>query len=257
MIDIPPKILWLPPKPAIIRSLERAPLELGNFLPGMSGVMSVEGPKGPPTAISVPITAQQDTDGPMNWPAGVRKGDVAVLFEVSRNTAGGGALADVDMTASGWASPILNQSDATIGTVERDKISHKILTGSEGASFTGLSGSSNTCCKLLVIVRGNAPISSVGVSTVNNQVTTGNPTAQNNTSGSGTPPLIVFGWYMASAAVDPRTMSPAKDSEININAGSRDVWVAWKIYNSSPSNVSVDMDDEGTNYLRSFFLSLS
>jgi len=60
--------------------------------------------------------------------------------------------------------------------------------------------------------------------------------------------LIVLGCYVAAInAVNPRTFNPAKDGEIQATAvdGPEDLWLAYKIYNSSPADVSIDMDDEG------------
>ena len=56
-------------------------------------------------------------------------------------------------------------------------------------------------------------------------------------------------------------MSPAKDGEIQSDEGGIeffDNWLAYKIYNSSPADASVDMDDESSeNYLSSFFIECS
>lgn len=43
-------------------------------------------------------------------------------------------------------------------------------------------------------------------------------------------------------AVDPRSLSPARDSEINLT---NYLCFTYKIYNSSPADVAVDMDDDG------------
>jgi hypothetical protein len=48
-------------------------------------------------------------------------------------------------------------------------------------------------------------------------------------------------------------MSPAKDGEAT--SGS-DCYLAWKIYDASPADVTADMDDEGTvNALASGYLA--
>ncbi|HWE21758.1 MAG TPA: hypothetical protein VG758_32045 [Hyphomicrobiaceae bacterium] len=52
-------------------------------------------------------------------------------------------------------------------------------------------------------------------------------------------------------------MTPAKDGEINVVLGALNAYLAYKIYNSSPVNVTVDMDDEGTNELYSCYVSCS
>jgi len=80
------------------------------------------------------------------------------------------------------------------------------------------------------------------------EFTSGNPAAQTVNASGGAPPLIVLGCYVAAInAVNPRTFNPAKDGEIQATAvdGPEDLWLAYKIYNSSPADVAIDMDDEG------------
>jgi hypothetical protein len=126
---------------------------------------------------------------------------------------------------------------------------YKISSGSD-------SSTSPTGAFVSVVFRGNAPIKNVSINDVGEQATNGNPTAQVITSGSGIVPLISFGSYSSLTAISPRSMTPAKDGEQG-NSGSEQ-FLAWKIYNASPANVSVDMDDEGTsNVLQSFYLGLS
>jgi hypothetical protein len=63
----------------------------------------------------------------------------------------------------------------------------------------------------------------------------------------------VLAAYQASAAVDPRNFFPAKDGEITFNGQQ---YLAYKIYNRFPENVTVDTDDNGDrNSLQSFYLA--
>jgi hypothetical protein len=113
--------------------------------------------------------------------------------------------------------------------------------------------------KVLVVFRGNVPIAVATPNTWGHEITANNPVAQSVTASGGTPPLVVFGGYRSnSAAVDPRTFtvggSPAKDGEVASTSNLS--YLAWKIYNSSPADVSVDMDDEGgTNMLQSGYIA--
>lgn len=112
---------------------------------------------------------------------------------------------------------------------------------------------------IIAVFRGNIAISSVVAKSTATQVTTGNPSAQVITSGSGVAPLVVIGFYFANSPVSPRTMSPAKDGEED-DGSNQGMWLAWKIYNSGSADVTVDMDDEGDptfpNALGSFYLEL-
>ena len=109
--------------------------------------------------------------------------------------------------------------------------------------------------KVLLVFRGNKAASSLNVASVNSEATAGNPTSQTVTSSGGTPPLVVLGGYGADTTLTPRTFSPAKDGEVN---SSIYAYLAWKIYNSSPANVSIDMDDNGgANILQSCYIEMS
>ncbi len=137
----------------------------------------------------------------------------------------------------------------------RQVCSYKIANGTEsGSSLSGMAGSLATR-KVVVTFRGDIPISVVTPLDVEGQATTGNPTAQTvNASGQPVPLIVIGGYSAGSGTVDPRTFSPAKDGEVNQSGES---YIAWKIYNSSPANVSIDMDDEGTNLLTSFYMTLA
>ncbi|HYM98203.1 MAG TPA: hypothetical protein VET25_00545 [Aestuariivirgaceae bacterium] len=92
---------------------------------------------------------------------------------------------------------------------------------------------------------------------------TGNPAAQTVTASGGVAPLVVLGAYGARGFIDPRTFtvggSPAKDGEVhNEPGGFSNIVFAWKIYNASPADVVVDMDDEiEANYLQSFYIEMA
>lgn len=86
----------------------------------------------------------------------------------------------------------------------------------------------------------------------NQEGTTGNPSVQTITP--TTDAGIWIGIYAASAAVSPRTSSLTATGEIN--QGTRH-YLKYGIYNSGAQSGTVDMDDEGTNLLRSFWIPVS
>jgi hypothetical protein len=120
---------------------------------------------------------------------------------------------------------------------------------------------------VMLVFRGNTPANSITVLDVGSEITTGNPAAQTVTAASGVPPFVVIGAYGCgpSGLVNPRTFtvggSPAKDGELNAFADGAytdtDAWLAWKIYNASPADVVVDMDDESTNALISAYFQMA
>ncbi len=217
----------------------------------------------PPLTMLSQVASATSNAASVTGPAGILPGDLLVLYDVAFQAAGGLPSAAVP---SGFS--IINNSVGIAGDT-RLISSLKIADGSEAsASLTGMNaagaGANNN--KMLYVFRGDVPIQSASVQSVAQQGTAGNPTAQVVSAGSGVAPLIVFGCYSTfdasgSIVVNPRTFSTTKDGEINTNAAGAvnfDNWLAYKIYNSSQANSSIDMDDEGDeNYLSSFYIQCS
>lgn len=190
-----------------------------------------------------------DTDSTVVVPNGVLLGDLLI-----HKGFGQAASSPAAVVPGGFTQIVTDEVDFGANAL-RILISYKIADGTEsGTTLTGVSGAALTASELLVF-RGNVPISGVTASTPNSQIVSANPSAQNVAASGGVPPLIVIGSYACRTtfSVDPRTMSPSKDGEISASTQS---YLAWKIYNSSPADVSVDMDNEGINSLQSFFLEL-
>ena len=190
-------------------------------------------------------------------PASILAGDFMILADYAYNNDN----LPTNVVPSGFTQIVTTGFEPADGA--RVTTSYKIATGSEGStSITGMNNESEGKC--LYVFRGNAPITSVSVSTPNAQGTGGDPTAQSVLAGSGTPPLIVFGVYYCSTTdgqnpLTPRSFSPAKDGEIS-NTTVQQLYLAYKIYNSSPQNTSIDMTDfppAGINTLQSFYASMS
>jgi hypothetical protein len=113
--------------------------------------------------------------------------------------------------------------------------------------------------KVLLVFRPNVPATAYTPQDAAGEVNDGNPSAQTVNASGGLAPLVVFGAYSergSGGGVNPRTFtvggSAAKDGEVNSTSF---CYLAWKIYNSSPADVVVDMDDEGAgNGLQSFYI---
>lgn len=167
-------------------------------------------------------------------PNDIEKGDILVLLD--RAGSGGGSTPDLVIPAG--FTLIATRTNNT----RRNTLSYKLADGSEaGATLTGqIHGSGGNERKVLVVFSAGA--TSLQLSTFNEEATDGNPSPQSVLASEGTPPLVVIAAYMSSGSISPRTFSPAKDGE-ETRDGSE--WLAWKIYNSSPADVTVDMDDEG------------
>ncbi len=187
----------------------------------------------------------------LTLPASIQAGDLIVFSDRAVNTSG------IPTTA---VPSNFTSIDNISLTNARAILSYKLATGGEGGtSITGMSGTS-TSSKLCYVFRGNKPATTITVSTPNSQITDGNPTAQSVNASGGVAPLVIIGAYSVwSAQINPRTFtvagSPAKDGEIT---DATDHYLAYKIYNSSPQNASIDMDDEeDRNALQSCWIEMA
>jgi hypothetical protein len=168
-------------------------------------------------------------------PSTIAAGDILVLGDFSIN--GDGAV------PSGFSS-LSNVSGVSFGDTARAIVSAKRATGSEAsATITGSTSPGGTPSKILLVF--NAGADSINSSSFNGEAIVGNPSSQAANASGGSAPLIVVGAYgcYGGDLVNPRSFSPAKDSEVN-HLGAWDAWLAYKIYNSSPANTTIDMDDE-------------
>jgi len=189
------------------------------------------------------------TAATLTAPADIVSGDLLIFSDLATN---------IGLPASVVPTGFTSLSSVSGGNNQRCITSYKIADGSEAsATITGMDGNLSDR-KVMVTFRGNVPFATASPNTWGgvNQIT--NPTAQTVTASGGTPPLIVFGVYgCADAAVDPRTFSTTKDGEVSQGTN---LYVAWKIYMSSPADTDVDMDDEGgsfQNSLQSGYIALT
>ena len=181
----------------------------------------------------------------------IQRGDLLVL--VQRGT--GASVADV--TPTGFT----NIGSATLSTTDVISAKYKIATGQEnGQSITGVNAASVNR-KFLLVFRGSGPLTSVTPADYAGEVTDGDPATQTINASGQTTPLVAIAAYNTAAlgTIDPRTFtvggSEASDGELSIGAGTFS-YCKYKIYNSSPADITVDMEDEGTkNGLQSFYIS--
>jgi hypothetical protein len=253
MIDLgPPPFVF--PRPAIIRPATRDLSKYGGpavampFMPGFKHKPAATGV----TSLSL-HHSNSNTSTSISVPGTLIAGDLIVFAEGAQNSS---APAPADTYESGFTAIASAVSGNGTGAA-RVSLSCKIATGAEaGGSITGITGSGSFERSCLLIFRPDSPIASMSVASVNNPGADDNdPPAQTVTAASGTPPLVVLGLYRSSGSVTTRTMSPAKDNEITpVNT----FYLAWKVYNSSPADVSVDMGDNGnSNILMSCYIAVS
>lgn len=231
-----------------------------NFLPGWNPGF-IAG-RGVATTIAFQNSTTAQNSGTVTGHASIIAGDLLVYLDRGYNKGG--------FPTSVTPADFTNILDFTANVDTKMMLSVKIATGAEAsAAITGMSFSGGGGNKILAVFRPDALITTASAQDPDSEGAAGNPSAQTITSGSGAVPLVVLGCYgsyssgTGAAVVNPRTFtvggSPAKDGEINSTvASSEDLWLAYKIYNSSPANVVVDMDDEGSyNTLGSCYIQVS
>ena len=201
------------------------------------------------------VASSTSTASTITLPAGIQAGDLIVIYDTA---ASNNSTVPTSVVPSGF-TPALDQDFAS-SLARRQIVSYKIADGSESSAVVSIMSGTGASSTAALVFRGDAPISSVTPAGFTSQMTDGNPSAQVIPSGSGAVPLVaVAKWHVSGSgtAINPRTMSPSEDGEITI-AGSSDYYVKYKIYNSSPADVTVDMDDEGSrNLLSSGYLAVA
>lgn len=193
------------------------------------------------------VAATSGTWG-LTVPAGVQSGDLLIFSQVASDFFGPPAT-----DPAGFA----NLYDRINFGSGRKRFSGRVADGSESGS--GLVGMAvDDARSHLLVFRGNRALETIssGFSPVQN-ATGGNPTPIVVTSGSGVRPVLVLAHYFTGdgGTVNQRTFTPGKDGE----HGATNVWTAWKFYGgvSTPANVTIDMDDEGSNnWIDGFYLEL-
>jgi len=190
------------------------------------------------TAVSL-IEAVYSSVTSITVPAFARADDYAILFDRSTNTN--------SVVPSGWIQ-IANSTTSGIRSVISYK---KLVAGDIGATVSGLNGSGSIARKTLVIVRPNAPVTSVQVSLTGSQATTATPTNQTISMSGQTMPLMGFAHYAATSNITTRTGALTSRELENTTRQYVKIWT----YNvRTPQNQTVGMSDSGTNTLQSFFI---
>jgi hypothetical protein len=195
------------------------------------------------------LAAVTATAASIVMPAGVRAGDLALLFDAP---AGGNSPRVVPpgftslyaiATTGSWG----RHHGVAMRVIASAAEAGSVLTGSAGTVDPG-TGIVNSR-KILLVFRGNVPIKTAtyvpGVSTGSNN----NPGTITLASGAGTPPLILWGCISTTAhATTPFEApwtTPAFGAEVSVEA----LRVGFTIVNrgNTPANQALDMTDFGSS----------
>lgn len=189
-------------------------------------------------------TSAISTSSTISAPSTIQNGDLLVLYDSALSTGTPTAV-----TPTGFTT-ILNQSPIS---TRRIICSYKIATNSDAsATITGMSGNLNVAKILLVF--STKGIASASVFDVAFERSDGDPAAQTITSGSGKAPLVAIAFVRNQS--NNYSMTPTQDGVVE-NTGQGQFGL-YKIYNSSPEDVTVDTNDGGNNnLLMSFYIEIT
>jgi hypothetical protein len=182
-------------------------------------------------------------------PASVQDNDFGILVDIAYNDAGATPSA---VTPANWTNRHSNTDSS--GSIRSVLLVHsKVLTTAEASgSVTGMNDVAEE--KVMLVFRPSRAIVSSTFSSFNSQIDPSNPTPQTVSASGQSSPLIVIGLsYGVGSTGAFTTALPAFGA--TVATGTADLLVGYKIYNSSPQNHSIDMDDlGGQNILASFFV---
>lgn len=190
---------------------------------GLSSISYVGTAESGSSSITIPVAAQE--------------GDIAVLYEYA--SGGAGSLPSL-VTPSGW----VNRTNDVIGTQRAAVFTKALVGGDPGASIAGTSGSDDNK-KMMVVFRPNGPITLATYSTFTSEFTNLNPSAQVISAAGQSAPLIVLGGCGVIGSPVFGTLSPAFDAQI-VPSHDR-LRIGYKLYDSSPADHSIDMNDLGSS----------
>lgn len=177
----------------------------------------------------------------------VQAGDLLIFFEYARMTT---AVDPGYSIPSGFRSMVTNFIVAS-----RCTISGKVADGSEGGTVLSAMNGNGSNGHVLLVFRGSVPIIAFTTHDTASEGTTGNPAAQVVNASLGTPPLIVLA---SSSGIVAHTTSWSPAADAIFDSGSDNLMAGYKIYNSSPADVTVDMGDLGNaNQLLSCYVQLA
>lgn len=200
------------------------------------------------------IASTTSTAATITAPATINAGDLLILFDNNDQL----SSTPPSVVPTGFTQITVYTGDD--GTVfYKGLISYKIANGTEDSStITGLASLFSGVRKCLLQFRGNIAITSITPVSIDASFTEGDPASRVVPSASGVVPLIVFAEYFcnsSSISAATRTFSPAADGEVN---SSNFQYIKYKIYNSSPADITADLGDNGGgNALSSFYLRVT
>ncbi|MFM7796261.1 MAG: hypothetical protein ACKO7N_05795 [Candidatus Nitrosotenuis sp.] len=211
---------------------------------------------GPRVATLTQQSSASSSTQSVTLPSAMNGQDLLILY--SRATGVADAGPPNDTTPSGWTKITTVTTSRTVSSVVTDRrhsMYYRLAAGTFGSSSSTASTSVSAFDaslggyeNLVYTFRGDIAPTTITSFSVGTTGTNANPAALTVAGSTNSVPMVILAGYSADAAVDPRTFtvggSAAKDAELSLVTS---FYLAYKIYNSSPADVSIDMDDEGAH----------
>jgi hypothetical protein len=220
-----------------------------SFVPGMTGAIASMGPLLPPLLTSLSFegySASYGTSG-VSWPVGAQEGDAVVLYDwcyVENNGGDPTYVLPAGFTQIQQGTGTSGEIDAPDQGKTRVIVSRRILDGTESLELdvTGMSGNREEA-KIMLLFRGNVPITDIVAASLNTFVNFSNPPAQSILAAAGAVPLVPYAFMAKNVTTLAfTTNTPALTT---IVPGGNKLIAGYRIYNSTPANHTVDGDGSG------------
>lgn len=152
----------------------------------------------------------------------------------------------------------LNSYTYTSATAMSLAISAERLTTLANITTNTTNGGFDHLSYVALYFRPNFTISTITASTPVNQSTTANPGPQTVSASGQITPLLVLGSVQQTGTPGfNASTTPAFDNTYDVTGSGINARVGYKLYNSSPVDHTIDVDDLGTNRLTSLWLSVA
>jgi hypothetical protein len=192
-------------------------------------------------------------------PTGAQAGDI--VFVIDRLTGLGNIASFRTPLTSVSNSFTAHQTNnaGSASTFMGCRISSRVLVSGELGTITNLINNVTTAAHrtIAVLFRPSTAITSVTYTSTGGQSTVNNPSVQTVSVSSQPQAAMAMAVYTAQTAIDPRTSSITME-ELNAS-GVTAFYVKYKLYTAGEARTdfTVDMDDEGTNLLQSFYVKFN
>jgi hypothetical protein len=193
-------------------------------------------------------------------PSGAQAGDIVFVIDRLAYNGVSDELETPFITNS--ANPFTahqTTSGGTFTTFIGCRISSRVLTAGALGTISNLHDNTDGTGhrSMAVLFRPSRAITSTTYTSTGGQHTTGNPSVQTVTVSSEPAAALAMAVYTATAAVSPRTSSITMNELVE--SGVTTFYAKYKLYTAGEARTdfTVDMDDEGTNLMQSFYVKFN